>query len=115
MSRSHDDSGAVGELSEQSRRVLEHPFQFAVGLGEKDLHLLVLGLSEGMGAAEVVDEEAVTLVGGDTPGARVGVGQVPLAFECRHVGADRSRARPLSGRRVRLERTQPAERSRRIR
>ena len=60
-------------------------------LREEDLHLLVLGARERLRVAEVVDEEAVALVGRDPPGARVRVGQVALALERRHVGADRRR------------------------
>ena len=76
VSRAHDHGGTVGELGEQPGGVLEHPLELAVGLREEDLHLLVLGPRERLRAAEVVDEEAVALVGRDAPRARVRVGQV---------------------------------------
>ncbi len=43
------------------------------------------------GRGQGVDEEAVALVGGDPAGARVGLGQVAVAFEGRHVAADGGR------------------------
>ncbi len=91
MGRAHDDSGAVGELGEQTRGVLEHPLQLAMCLREKDLYLLVLGASERLRVAEVIDEEPVALVRRNPSGAGVRMGQVPLPLERCHVGPDRRR------------------------
>ena len=91
MGRAHDHGRGVGELGQQPGCVLEHPLQLAMGLREEDLHLLMLGPPERLQVAEVVDEEAVPLVGRDPPRARVRVGQVALPLERRHVGPDRRR------------------------
>ena len=50
-------------------------------------HLRALGGAEDTGLGEVVDEEAVALVGRDPPGAGVGLDQVALALEGHHLGA----------------------------
>jgi hypothetical protein len=87
-----DDQGGVGsEVGQQLGRVLQHALQLAVGPGEEVLDLgLVLGAERaGLRRAQVVHEEAVALVGGDAPGAGVGVGQEALPLELGHVVAHR--------------------------
>ena len=62
-------------------------------------YLAALHRPEGAGRGEVVDEEAVALVGRDAPCARVGLHQVSLAFERDHLRADGG-GRDLHARRV---------------
>ena len=89
VGRSDDDRGVVGELGQQARRVAEHSFELAVGVPEERLDLLLARRVERRRILEVVDEEAVPLVGRDTAGARVGMGEVALPLESRHVRTHR--------------------------
>ena len=69
-----DDGGVVGEVGEQPAGVVQHLLELAVGLVEERPHLLrVVPAPSAAGPAEVVDEEAVALVGGDPAGAGVGL------------------------------------------
>ena len=79
--------GAVGEVGEQAGGPLQHLLDLAVGVVEELADLLAPARVEGAGAAQLVDEEPVALVGRDPSGAGVGLGQVPVPLECGHVGA----------------------------
>ncbi len=81
------DGGVGGELGEQPGGPLEHVLHLAVDLVEEGAHLLVLGRPEDAGLGQVVDEEAVALVGRDPPGAGVRLDQVAVALEGHHLGA----------------------------
>ena len=84
-----DDGGVGGQLGEQARGALEHRLHFAVDLLEELRDLLALDRAEDAGPGQVVDEEAIALVGRDAAGAGVGLDQVALALERHHFRADR--------------------------
>jgi hypothetical protein len=88
MGRADDDGGIVRQVGEQPAGVVEHALQLAVGRPEEVPDLLAAGGVEGAGGAELVDEEAVALVGGDAACAGVGLGEVALALEHGHLVAD---------------------------
>ena len=83
----HDDCGVVGEVGEQAAGVVQHLLDLAVGPGEELAHLLALDGRQRPRGRELVDEEAVALVGGHAPRAGVGLGQIAVAFEQRHLVA----------------------------
>ena len=87
----HHDGGVVGEVGQQAARAPEQVLDLAVDVGEELAHLLALCGPERPGRAQVVDEEPVALVGGDPAGAGVGLGQVAVALEGRHLAAHRGR------------------------
>ena len=89
--RADDDAGVGGEVAEQARGVLQHLLELAVGLLEERAHLHGVVAAEAGGLAEVVDEEAVALLGGDPAGAGVGLAEVALLLEGGHVVAHRGR------------------------
>ena len=90
--RGTDDHGGVGgQLGEQARGPLEHRLHFAVDLLEELCHLAALDGPEDARAGQVVDEEAVALVGRDAAGTGVGLDQVALALERHHLRADGGR------------------------
>ena len=95
VARPDDDRGVVGHGGQEPAGVLQHLLQLAVGLLEEGLHLLPPGGGQltgtGVEPGQLVDEEAVALVGRDATGAGVGLDQVPLALEGGHVVADRRR------------------------
>ena len=64
------------------------------------------------GAGQVVDEEAVALVGRDAAGARVGLDEVAVALERHHLGADGGRGDLHPGCAGHVRRARPARRSR---
>ncbi len=87
--RRHHQGGVGGEVGQQAGGVLEHALQLAVGPGEELLDLGALLLAKGARLRpDVVDEEAVALVGGDAPGAGMGMGQEALSLEVGHLVAD---------------------------
>ena len=87
-----DDHGGVGsQLGQQARGPFENGLHLAVDLVEELAHLLPLARAEHAGRGQVVDEEAIPLVGRDAAGAGVGLDQVPLALERHHFRADRGR------------------------
>ena len=90
---------AVGEVGQQARGPLEHQLDLAVGVVEELPDLLASAGIERPGPGQVVDEEAIALVGGDAPGTGVGLGQKPVTFEGGHVRAHRGRGHAHTGRR----------------
>ena len=68
---------------------MQHLLELPVGDGEEVAHQMALGGGQRTGLGELVDEEAVALVGGDAPGAGVGLDQVPVVLEHGHLVADR--------------------------
>ena len=83
-----DDGGVGGQLGEEARGALEHRLHLPVDLLEELGDLLALAGPQDTGPGEMVDEEAVALVGRDTACAGVGLDQIPLALERDHFGAD---------------------------
>ena len=82
--RADHDAGEVGEVRQQAAGLGQHLLELAVGPGEEVAHLLrPSGPAGGPGSAQVVDEEAVALLGGHPAGARVGLAQVALGLERR--------------------------------
>ena len=96
--RADDDGGVVGEPGEQVGRAVEHLLEAAVGGGEEVADLRPASLVERARGGEVVDEEAVALVGGDPPGRRVRLDEVALLLEHGHLVAHRGRRHPHAGR-----------------
>src|SRR3546814_18231006 len=78
--------------------VIEHLLELAVRGLEERPHLLSVGSSQCSGLAEVVDEEPVALLGRDPPGAGVGLAEVALVLEGRHVVAHGGRGHLHVGR-----------------
>ena len=78
-------------LVEQVGRLVEHLLQPAVGGGEEVTDLAGHRGIERVRRGEVVDEEAVALVGRDAPGRGVGLDQEALLLEHRHLVADGGR------------------------
>ena len=95
---SDHDAGVGGEVAEEPGRVLQHLFELAVGLLEERAHLHGVLSAEAGGLSEVVDEEAVALLGGDPARAGVGLSEVALLLQRRHVVADRGRRHRHRGR-----------------
>ena len=91
VGRAHDHACVLGEVGEQAAGVVQHLLELAVGAGEELAHLLRLARAEVARLGELVDEEAVALVGGNAPGARVGLGEIALPLEQRHLVADGGR------------------------
>ena len=85
--RRHDQRRVLRQFGQQAGRVVQHLLDLAMGPGEELLHPLALGA--GQLGGEVVDEEAVALVGRHPAGAGVGVVEVPLALQQGEVVADR--------------------------
>ena len=77
-------------MTQQRRGLLEDVFHLASHVAEELLDLLLLGNAE-LAGLEVIDEVAVSLVGGHAPGRRVGLGQVAFALQGDHLGAHRRR------------------------
>ena len=90
--------GVGGEVAEQPGRVLQHLLELAVGLLEERAHLHGVLPAEAGRLPEVVDEEAVALLGGDPAGAGVGLAEVALLLEGGHVVAHRGRRHRHRGR-----------------
>ncbi len=80
------DGGIGGELGEQPGGPLEHVLHLPVDLVEEGAHLLVLGRAEDAGLRQMVDEEAIALVGGDPPGAGVRLHEIPITLQGHHFG-----------------------------
>ena len=92
------DAGVGGEVAEEPGRVLQHLLELAVGLLEERAHLHGVLPAEAGGLPEVVDEEAVALLGGDPAGAGVGLAEVALLLEGGHVVAHGGRRHRHRGR-----------------
>ena len=85
--RGPDHHGGVGrQLGQQAGGPLEHVLHLPVHLLEEGAHLLVLGRPEDPRLRQVVDEEAVALVGRDTPGTGVGLHEIPVTLQRHHFG-----------------------------
>ena len=93
-----DHAGVGGEVAEQPGGVLQHLLELAVGLLEERPHLHGVLAAEARRLAEVVDEEAVALLGGDPAGAGVGLAEVALLLEGGHVVAHGGRRHRHGGR-----------------
>ena len=83
------DGGVGGQLGEEARGALEHRLHLPVDLLEELRDLLALYGPQDAGPGQVVDEEAIALVGRDAAGAGVGLDEVPLALERHHFRAHR--------------------------
>ena len=82
--RADHHGGIRGQLGEQAGGPLEHVLHLPVDLVEEGAHLLVLGRPENPGLDQVVDEEAVALVGRDAPRAGMGLHKIPVPLEGHH-------------------------------
>ncbi len=91
MTGTDDDRGIVGEPGQKTARPTEQVLHLAVHVREELAHLVPLVRAEGPGPPEVVDEEAVPLVGGDPSRTGVGLREVAVTFEGRHLAAHRRR------------------------
>ena len=97
--RGTDDDGGVGsQLGEEARGTLEHRLHLPVDLLEELRDLLALCRPQDTGSGQVVDEEAVALVGRDVAGAGAGLDEVPLSFERHHFRAHRGGGHLHAGR-----------------
>ena len=83
--------GAVGQIGEQARGPLEHELDLPVGVVEELTNLVAPARIERARFGQMVDEEPVALVGGDAPGAGMGLGQKPVALQSGHVRTHRGR------------------------
>ncbi len=92
-----DHGGAVGQVGEEPGGLVEHLLDLAVGVVEELADLLSADRVERAGAAQVVDEEAVALVGRDAAGAGMGLDEEAFPLERGHVGADGGRRHAHSG------------------
>ena len=66
--RGDDYPGASGHGGQEVAGLLEHSLQFAWGAAEEVVHLAELYRVKVSRSGEVVDKEAVPLLGGDAPG-----------------------------------------------
>ena len=103
----------LGEPGEQVGGLVQHLLEPAVGGGEEVADLARRRRRRAVpGDGEVVDEEAVALVGRDASGRGVRLDQVALLLEHRHLVAHRRRRHADARRAWRCARTRPAARSR---
>ena len=84
------DGHLMGHLSEQPDRTQQHVVQVD-RTGQEGLDGPLLGGRERLDRAQAVDEQPVTLVGGDASRAGVRLGDVTLFLQRGHVVADRGR------------------------
>ena len=77
----------TGQLSQQPHRAAQHVVEVDTGL-EEALDRAPLGRRQRLDVVEPVDELAVALLGGHSPGAGVRLGDVALGLQHRHVVAD---------------------------
>ena len=96
--RTDHDGGVVGQVGEEVRRAVQHLLEAPVGGAEELPDLAARRGVETAGRGQVVDEEAVPLVGRDPPGRRVRLDEVALLLEHGHLVADRGRRHPDPGR-----------------
>ena len=96
--RPDDDGGVVRQPGEQIGRAMEHLLEPPVGGGEEVADGRTGVLVEQPGGGEMVDEEAVTLVGGDPPCRGVRLDEVALLFEHGHLVAHGGRGHADLGR-----------------
>ena len=80
-----DDRRVVGEAGQEAARPTEEVFDLTVYVRKELSHLVTLVGAQGAGASEMVDEESVSLVGGDPSRTGVRLRQVAVAFERRHL------------------------------
>ena len=85
------DGHLARQLREQAHRAA-HDVVEVDGALEERLDRPALRGRQRLHGRQLVDEQPVALVGGDASGAGVGVGDVPLLLERRHVVADGGRA-----------------------
>ena len=97
VGRADHHGGAVRQVGEQARGALEHQLDLPVGVIEELSHLLAAARVEGARCAEVVDEEAVALVGRDAAGTRVRLDQEAVPLEGGHVGSHGRRRHAHAG------------------
>ena len=83
----HDHRRVVGQARQQLGGVLQHLLELAVSVREELRDALAPGGVQPSRRPQGVDEEAVALVGGNAAGRGVGLGQVALPLERRHVVA----------------------------
>ena len=86
----HHHGGMVGDPRQQQAGLVEHVLQGVMGAGEEAVSAWRAGTAVAR-AGQVVHEEAVALVGRDPAGRGVGVGDVALPLEDRHLVAHRGR------------------------
>ena len=87
-----DDSGVLSDLSEQVGGLVQQLLEPAVRGFEEGADPLRGDGVEATGCGHVVDEESVSLVGGNATGGCVRLRQVALLFEDGHLVAHRGRA-----------------------
>ncbi len=87
--RSHHHRGVPAHPAEELARLVEEVFERLVCRREEIDDGAALRRGELAFAREVVDEVAVAAVGGDAPGRRVRLHEVPVTFEDGHLVADR--------------------------
>ena len=86
-----DQRRVAREPRKEAARVVQHLLELAMGPGKELAHLLSLGGGQGARPGELIDEEAVALVGGDPTGARVRLGEIAVALEGGHLVTERRR------------------------
>ena len=88
-----DDRHLVGQLGQQADGAGDQVVDVQ-GTGHEGVDRSPFGRGERFYRGELVDEEPVALVGGDAPGAGVGLGDVALLLEHGHVVAHSCRGDP---------------------
>ena len=96
-SRADDDGGVLRDLREQVGGLMKELFEATVSGVEEGADPLCRGRVEPSGRGDVVDEESISLVGRDTTGGGVRLGQVALLLEHGHLVADGGGADPNAG------------------
>ncbi len=87
------DCDLARELGEDPHAAL-HDVVDVDRLRQEPLDRATLGRRECLDGGQPVDEHPVALVGGDPPGRRVGLGEIALVLQHRHVVADGGRGHP---------------------
>lgn len=90
-SGSEHHRGVIGEACDQLRSSSEQFFQTSVCTIEEFADLSDLEVVEATGLGQMIDEEPVTLVGGHTTRRSMGLREVTLLFEHRHLVANGGR------------------------
>ena len=86
--RAGDHGGVAAHAREQAARLVQQIFERLVRRREEVGHGALLPDRQAARRREVVDEEAISAVGGHAAGRRVGLAQIAVALEHRHLVAD---------------------------
>src|SRR6185437_5966056 len=92
LARGRDRNRKVlGQIREQSRRLLDDPLELAAGRAEPVENPALVLARERYGAHELVDVRPVAGIRGDSPRRRVRLDEVTCGLELVHLVPDRSR------------------------